>query len=318
MMTHGFDMNKILEDLHTSKKKNFILDTDTYNEIDDQFAITYAMDAEDINLLALSAAPFHNCRIRTVAEAVEMSYLEMKKTRDMVDPENKLGVKCLHGAQNYMTNMFVPQQCEAAEEIVRLVKEADGIVYIAAIGCYTNLASAFLLDPTIAEKAVVILVGGQKFWRKDANDYNLGQDRCASRVLFECGVPVVLLPAGGCTEHLYAYSGEMEYYLRNKAGEIGNYLCDKFIEEEGVALRDNDECSTHYRSLWDIGAIAFLRGQEKMCGVNIENAFTITADGQWVNLNDGRKMIYVDWFDRSAVLSDFYSVVRRRPAFKNL
>ena len=318
MMTHGFDVNRVLEDLHTSKKKNFILDTDTYNEIDDQFAITYAMNAEDVNLLALSAAPFYNCRIRTVAEAEEMSYREMKKVRDLVDPENKLGVKCLHGAQKYMTNMFVPQPSEAAEEIVRLVKEADGIVYIAAIGRFTNLASAILLDPTIAEKAVAILVGGQRLSRGDANDGNLGNDRCAARVVFECGIPVILLPAGECTEHLYAYGGEVEYYLRGKAGAIGDYLCDKFIEEEGTALRENNVCSTHYRSLWDISAIAFLRGQEKMCGVYIEDAHTVTADGHWVNLHDGRKMIYVDWFHRDRVLSDFYTVVRRRTALNSL
>ena len=57
-MYHDYNMEKILEHIRTCPKKKFILDTDTYNEIDDQFAITYAMLADDIDLLALTAAPF--------------------------------------------------------------------------------------------------------------------------------------------------------------------------------------------------------------------------------------------------------------------
>ena len=42
---------------------DMVLDTDAYNEIDDQFAISYALHAtEKLNVLALYAAPFFNNR----------------------------------------------------------------------------------------------------------------------------------------------------------------------------------------------------------------------------------------------------------------
>ena len=40
-----------------------ILDTDTFNEVDDQFALAYALfSPEKINLRAVTAAPFFNDR----------------------------------------------------------------------------------------------------------------------------------------------------------------------------------------------------------------------------------------------------------------
>ncbi|RED63212.1 hypothetical protein [Cohnella lupini] len=40
---------------------DMVLDTDTYNEIDDQFALAYAiLSPEKIRLKAVYAAPFHN------------------------------------------------------------------------------------------------------------------------------------------------------------------------------------------------------------------------------------------------------------------
>ena len=44
-------------------KLRAVLDTDTYNEIDDQFALVQAMlSPERIGLEAIYAAPFHNKR----------------------------------------------------------------------------------------------------------------------------------------------------------------------------------------------------------------------------------------------------------------
>ena len=40
-----------------------VLDTDTYNEVDDQFALAYMLCSGDkLNVKGISAAPFHNSR----------------------------------------------------------------------------------------------------------------------------------------------------------------------------------------------------------------------------------------------------------------
>ena len=51
----------VVNELRKNGIKRMILDTDTYNEIDDQFALALAMIAKDkIDLACVCAAPFHN------------------------------------------------------------------------------------------------------------------------------------------------------------------------------------------------------------------------------------------------------------------
>ena len=49
---------QILERINSKDSVKMFLDTDTANEIDDQFAIAYAMLADGIDLLGIGAAPF--------------------------------------------------------------------------------------------------------------------------------------------------------------------------------------------------------------------------------------------------------------------
>ena len=59
-------------------KVRMVLDTDTYNEIDDQFALTYALLSPDkLSVEAIYAAPFHNSRSNGPGDGMEKSYEEI-------------------------------------------------------------------------------------------------------------------------------------------------------------------------------------------------------------------------------------------------
>ena len=52
-----------------------VLDTDPFNEVDDQFALAYILRSpERIDLQAIYAAPFHNEKVASAAEGMERSY----------------------------------------------------------------------------------------------------------------------------------------------------------------------------------------------------------------------------------------------------
>ena len=53
-----------------------VLDTDTYNEVDDQFALAYAALSAGIDLEAVYAAPFLNDRSRDPEDGMEKSFEE--------------------------------------------------------------------------------------------------------------------------------------------------------------------------------------------------------------------------------------------------
>ena len=54
-----------------------VLDTDTYNEIDDQFAVVYALISPELDVQAVYAAPFHNNRSSGPGDGMEKSYEEI-------------------------------------------------------------------------------------------------------------------------------------------------------------------------------------------------------------------------------------------------
>ena len=55
-----------------------VLDTDAYNEIDDQFAIAYLLRSADrIHTEAIYAAPFHNAKSTGPENGMELSYNEI-------------------------------------------------------------------------------------------------------------------------------------------------------------------------------------------------------------------------------------------------
>ena len=66
-----------------------VLDTDAYNEIDDQFAIAYLLSCkEKLTTKAIYAAPFFNSRSSSPADGMEKSYLEIFKILDLMGVEN--------------------------------------------------------------------------------------------------------------------------------------------------------------------------------------------------------------------------------------
>ena len=54
----------------------------------------------------------------------------------------------------------------------------------------------------------------------DTKEFNLKQDLEGSRVLFDCGVPLVHIPCLGVTSHLLTTVPEITAYVKGK-GEIG-------------------------------------------------------------------------------------------------
>ena len=56
-----------------------VLDTDAYNEIDDQFAIAYLLRTKGLETKAIYAAPFYNSNSTSPEDGMERSYDEIGK-----------------------------------------------------------------------------------------------------------------------------------------------------------------------------------------------------------------------------------------------
>ena len=121
------------------EKLNVILDTDTYNECDDQFAVSYMLTSQDrFNIEAITVAPYHHDNDISIEEGQEKSYQEILKICNWLNfnTENKV----FKGSTDYIENGY-DEINEAVEKIIEIANNNEK-TYIMAIGAITNVALA--------------------------------------------------------------------------------------------------------------------------------------------------------------------------------
>ncbi|MBE6690959.1 MAG: nucleoside hydrolase [Ruminococcaceae bacterium] len=290
-------MKKLLEALKDGKVKKVILDTDVYNEIDDMYALAYAMLSPDkVELLAITAAPYFNSRSTSPADGMEKSYQEALRVRGLVDPNSNIPV--YRGSTEYLPSRTEAVESEAADAIIRLVKESKETVYIVAIGAITNVASALIKAPEIADKAVVIWLGGHALHWKDNKEFNLYQDVPGAQVLFDSHIPLVQIPCNGVCSFFHTTIPELSYYLEGK-----NPLCEYLMDETRKYNKHNKPCWS--KVIWDVTAVAALVRPDTLDMVAIPRPI-ITDNSNYATDWARPHYLYVRHIKRDALYDDLF------------
>lgn len=229
---------------------NMVLDTDTYNEIDDQFALTYILRSKDkLNLQAVYSAPFYNERSTGPEDGMEKSYKEILNILELTGNE-ELKSNVFRGSRNYLKSIEEYQPSQACDDLIQRARITEGTLYVAAIGAITNIASAIIKAPDIIKKIVVVWLGGHSHYWPDTREFNLKQDFFASKLIFDCKVPLIQIPCLNVASHLTVTLWELIQHIEDK-NEIGKYLTD-------IVRQCHKDHFAYSRVIWDIGPIAFL------------------------------------------------------------
>lgn len=240
-------------------KIKMVLDTDAYNEIDDQYAIAYSLLSEDkLDLQAIYAAPFSNKKAATPKIGMEKSYDEILNVLNLMK-RSDMHSKVLKGSEFYLSDSDTPVISDAANDIVRkaIQMPVGDRLYVVGIGAITNIASAILIEPKIISKIVVVWLGGNSLGWKDNLEFNCMQDKIAAQVVFNSGVPLVQLPVWGVTSHLITTEPELRHYLKGK-----NELCEYLYEITCKQAIFEGKNKVWSKEIWDIIAIAWLIGDQ--------------------------------------------------------
>ncbi|EMK3499864.1 nucleoside hydrolase [Vibrio vulnificus] len=251
---------KLLDVPNSGEKLPVVIDSDTANEIDDQFAIAWALlHPERIDLQAIYAAPFTNSMfedndspISCPKSGMEMSYNEIHEVINKVSTSIK--PKVFKGATRYLKNSATPEVTPATKDLIERSKNCDGTLYVISIGAPTNLASAILQDPSIIERIHVLWLGGNSYDWENTYEYNMLQDIDASRVILNSGVALTQFPCFGVTNTLATSVPEIQYYL-NDTSVIGSYLSDSAPNCEWIGFGNR-------KVIWDIAPVGFLLNPE--------------------------------------------------------
>jgi len=230
-----------------------VLDTDAYNEVDDQYAIAYMLKSpERVNLKALYAAPFSNSKSEYKGGVgMELSYKEIKSILSLV----KKDIPLYRGSDGFLSNENTPIYSEAAKHLSKLAMEysKEKPLYVVAIGAITNIASAILINPEICERIVVVWLGGHARHFSDTREFNMHQDIAAARIVMGSGAPFVQLPCMGVVSEFRLSHAEIEKWLLDKA-PLSDYL-GRYTVKEAESYAKGRPWT---RIIWDVCAVAWL------------------------------------------------------------
>lgn len=207
----------------SQKMIRVIMDTDAKNEADDQYAIVHALLSPKFDNRGFIAAHFGELRSQT---SMEDSYAEIVKIMDLMKIKNDNLV--FKGAPQALSDESTPVPSAGAELIIKEAMSDDPRpLFVTFLGPLTDMASALLLEPRIAERLTVIWIGGGAYPAGEP-EYNLWNDIHAANVVFNSKVPVWQVPKN-VYQRVMVSMAELEYRVK-PYGELGEYLFEQLVE----------------------------------------------------------------------------------------
>lgn len=341
-------------------KVRVVIDTDAKNEIDDQFALAWALMSQDkLQIEGVYAEPYswqyrleglrqaiairESGRALTEDEQLMVEHYESHigrmeamgidpRTAQMDGPEvgmeqsyeeilvvyEKMGLYAngiaYRGSERYLSSLEDPVRSPAAEHLVELAlaSSPDDPLYIVAIGCVTNVASAMLLAPEIIRNIVVTWTAGFPTSARQRNfSFNLEQDMLSSQLLFDSGVPLVYLPGYHVGAQLRVSLPDIERWVAGQ-GAIGDYLHWLYTHNP---LHEMQGIHDHFGRtwiVWDLINIAWLINPSWVPS-DLVPAAVLGDDKRWHNDVEGRHLIREAYgIDRDAVFRDFFTKLEQR------
>lgn len=290
-----------------SGRLRVVLDTDTYNEIDDQYAVAYSLlSPERMTVEAIYAAPYLNNRSTSAGDGMEKSYEEILRLLKFFPDVDESIV--FRGSDRFFAQKRRPVDSPAARDLIeKAMQPGDDPLYVLTIGCPANVSSAILMEPKIKDKIVVVWLGGTPHYWPSAREFNLRQDVIASQILFDSGVPLVQVPTKNVSEHLRTTIPELEEHLQGHS-RIGDYLFGQFLEYYAVHM-NNEGRSQGYpwsKVVWDISAVAWLNNPE-WAPSEILPSPILTDDIRWERGTNRHNIRVVNNINRDAVFNDVFT-----------
>ena len=278
----------------STTKVNVILDTDTYNECDDQFALAYLLQSQDkFNLQAITIAPYHHDNHLSVTEGTDKSYQEVIKICDWLNFDHT-GKVC-KGATDFIVNGYAEDN-DAVKRIIEIAQKHEK-TYLLAIGAITNVALAIKQCPQIIDKIEVVWLGGHSFLSENNQEFNFRQDLSAVRIVFESQVKLTVIPCKNVASNLRTSIYELEHHLKGKSA-LCDYLCQRFYND-GVHGKQER------RVIWDISAVAYLINPDWF-ETKVVSCPQINADTSYRLTTNQHPITVVNYLDVDKIYQDLF------------
>lgn len=280
------------------KMVRMIVNTDAKNEADDQFAIVHALLSPRFDNRGIIAAHFGE---EKSSHSMEDSYKEVEKLLELMNFSKEV---IYRGASHAMENEKIPVESEGARLIIEeAMKESDDPLYVIFLGPLTDMASAYLMEPRIANRLTCIWIGGGKY-PDGGYEYNLNNDIKSARVVMNSEIPVWQIPRDVYSQVIVSLA-ELEYKVR-PCGELGKYLFEQLEEHGHTSFARATTRTGEYWCLGDSPAVGVLLFAH-MYSYDWVQAPLITDNMTYAKNCQNRPIRIYHHVDNRFILEDFFA-----------
>ena len=286
------------------KRVRIIIDTDCKNEADDQFALVHHLLTPMLDIRGIIAAHFEsNAAIWGEHQTVHASYAVIRRVLDLMPTEDKYPV--VLGADRPMSAEDAPVPSAGAEMIIREARRADDRpLYVALLGTATDLASALLMAPDIAERITAIWIGGGSYPNGEW-EFNMAQDIHAANVLFASKAGLWQVPRNTYKQMNVTLS-ELRLRVATQ-GKLGAYLYGQMID-----LNDRlaDSPGFPHGESWCLGdqpTVGLLLEDRGRQHYTLQSAPRIGPDWRYMPAPQNRQIRVYHTLDVRMTMEDFYA-----------
>lgn len=278
-------------------KLRVLIDTDAACEVDDQHALTLALlSAERFEIEGIVAAHFGDAG---GPEGLKQSVGEIDAVLAHAGLAGKYPVKC--GSHPFRYSQL-PEPSEGVDFMIERAMDPSETepLWVVSLGACTNVAAAWLKEPRIKDR-VVVLWHGRTRWPETCWNFNAYNDLKAVRILFQSQLPLVLFDTG---TDLVCPMDEAGENIRPH-GQLGRYLYD-------IRLR-RPAWQSAKKGLFDLGDIAALV-DPSLCEFEVVNVPSVNWDMLYDHRNTHGRMVRIHSIRRDATFELLYQRLRAAAA----
>jgi purine nucleosidase len=226
------------------QKLRCIIDTDARNEIDDIWAIALAVVRPDrFQIEGFVAANYDNDKPGAGPASIETSTRAIHTVLEKAGLKGQIPVKRGSPPMRYQ---YQASESEGVDFIIQkaMASTAQDPLWVIGLGAATDIASAYVKEPRIAER-IVVFWHFRTRWPTQCWNFNVIGDVRAARLVFHSDLSFVLFDTG---THLTCPMEQSEQWLKH--GELGKFLHQFRFE--------HPQYQSPTKGFYDLGDIAAL------------------------------------------------------------
>lgn len=309
-----------------SKKVRVLIDTDCHCEADDQYAVAHQLMTPKFDVVGINATHYGvHFGAASVSQTVRESHDEVLKVLGLMGLENDY--KVYMGCEKQLPDEKTPIDSEASRFIIEeALKEDPRPLFVTVQGALTNVASAFLMEPKIADRLTVIWIGGGSY-PKGGFEFNTLNDVNAANVIMESPLELWQVPLSVyCTmkvsfatlyDRVYPH-GEIGKYLVNYMYEFNHKMVD-FVGRQQTKLPDGVSAAAA-RAMFP-GGESWQLGDSPVVGLMLadhEGHYTLEGAPRFepgtcnyqLRPDNPRKIRVYNYVDSHFILEDFFAKIK--------